>query len=124
MLFKIFLASFASGLLSAMGFGSGTILIVWLTTFMSYSQLRAQGVNLMFFIPCAALSLFLLSKKGLVNKESSLPITLGGAVGIVSGQFLLSGIPTEYLSKLFGIFIIILSLKQFFSLKKSKGLSH
>lgn len=119
MLFKIFIASFLSGLLSAMGFGSGTVLIVWLTTFMGYGQLRAQGVNLLFFIPCAALSLFLLSKKGLVDKTDSLPLAAGGTVGVAAGQLLLSGIPAEYLSEIFGIFIIILSLKQLFTVRKS-----
>ncbi|MBR5827357.1 MAG: sulfite exporter TauE/SafE family protein [Clostridia bacterium] len=120
MLFKIFLASFVSGLLSAMGFGSGTVLIVWLTTFMNYGQLQAQGVNLLFFIPCAALALFLLYRKGLVSKTETLPLTVGGTVGIIAGQLLLSSIPTEYLSKLFGVFIIVLSLKQLFSIRKSR----
>ena len=120
MLFKIFVASFASGLLSAMGFGSGTVLIIWLTAFMNYGQLQAQGVNLLFFIPCASLALFLLHGKGLVSKADSLPLTAGGTVGIIIGQLLLSGIPTEYLSKLFGVFIIVLSLKQLFSIRKSR----
>ena len=120
MLFKIFVASFASGLLSAMGFGSGTVLIIWLTAFMNYGQLQAQGVNLLFFIPCASLALFLLHRKRLVSKADSLPLTAGGTVGIIIGQLLLSGIPTEYLSKLFGGFIIVLSLKQLFSIRKSR----
>ena len=121
MLLNIFIASFFSGLLSALGFGSGTILIVWLTSFMSYGQLQAQGVNLLFFIPCAALSFLTLYKKGLVSKTDSLPLSVGGATGIIAGQLLLSGIPTELLSKLFGIFIIILSVKQLFTLRKSNS---
>lgn len=121
MFLEIFIASFVSGILSAMGFGSGTVLIVWLTTFMGYSQLRAQGVNLLFFIPCAALALFFLYRKGLVNKTDSLPITVGGTVGIIAGQFLLSGIPDAYLSKLFGIFIVMLSLRQLFNAIKRKS---
>lgn len=121
MLFNIFIASFISGLTGAMGFGSGTVLIIWLTTFMGYGQLQAQGVNLLFFIPCAALALILLYKKGLVNKTDSLPITVGGTVGITVGQLLLSGIPTVYLSKLFGIFIIVISLRQLFSAAKKKN---
>lgn len=121
MLFNIFIASFISGLTGAMGFGSGTVLIIWLTSFMGYGQLQAQGVNLLFFIPCAALALILLYKKGLVNKTDSLPITVGGTVGITVGQLLLSGIPTVYLSKLFGIFIIVISLRQLFSSVKKKN---
>ena len=124
MLFEIFAASFISGMLGAMGFGSGTVLIVWLTAFMSYDQLRAQGVNLLFFIPCACLSFLLLYKKGFVNKREALPIASGGAFGVLAGQFILPQIPTEYLSKLFGVFIIILSVRQLFGFKKSQGPSH
>ncbi len=118
MLFKIFAASFVSGVSGAMGFGSGIILIIWLTTFMDYGQLEAQGINLLFFICCAGLSLLIFSKKGTVNKAEAVPIAAGGAVGVTIGQFLLPVIPSEYLSKLFGIFIILLSIKQFFNSKK------
>jgi len=120
MLFEIFVASFFSGMLGAMGFGSGAVLIIWLTTYMYYSQLQAQGINLMFFIPCAALSLILLSKKVAIDKSHILPLAAGGTAGIVGGHYLLSGIPTEYLSKLFGIFLILLSVKQLFTAKKNK----
>ena len=65
MLFQIIAASFFSGLLGAMGFGSGTVLIIWLTSCLSYGQLQAQGVNLIFFIPCAAVSLLMQSPTSL-----------------------------------------------------------
>ncbi len=122
MLFQIILASFVSGLLSAMGFGSGTVLILWLTTQLSYSQLQAQGVNLMFFIPCALLSLIILAKRGLVDKKEALPLGISGAVGLIIGHFTLPMIPAELLSKLFGIFVILLALLQLFNTKKrTKG---
>ncbi len=121
MLLQIFLASFVSGLLSAMGFGSGTILIIWLTSYLSYGQLQAQGVNLLFFLPCAAFSLFMLAKRGLVNKSEALPLALGGIVGIILGHLILPHIPTEYLSKLFGAFVIFLAFKQLYHLKSSSS---
>ena len=108
-------------MLSAMGFGSGAILVIWLTSQMSYSQLQAQGVNLMFFIPCALLSLVILAVKGLVNIKEVLPLGVGGAIGIIAGHLVLPLIPSELLSKLFGIFVILLSLQQLFKGRKIKS---
>ena len=118
---QIIIASFISGMLSAMGFGSGAILVIWLTSQMSYSQLQAQGVNLMFFIPCALLSLVILAKKGLVNISEAIPLGVGGAIGIIAGHLVLPLIPSELLSKLFGIFVILLSLQQLFKGRKIKS---
>lgn len=118
---QIIIASFISGMLSAMGFGSGAILVIWLTSQMSYSQLQAQGVNLMFFIPCALLSLIILAVKGLVNIKEVLPLGVGGAIGIIAGHLVLPLIPSELLSKLFGIFVILLSLQQLFKGRKIKS---
>ena len=108
-------------MLSAMGFGSGAILVIWLTSQMNYSQLQAQGVNLMFFIPCALLSLIILAVKGLVNIKEALPLGVGGAIGIIAGHLVLPLIPSELLSKLFGIFVILLSLQQLFKGRKIKS---
>lgn len=121
MLFQIFIASFLSGMLGAMGFGSGTVLIIWLTSYLSYDQLRAQGVNLMFFIPCAAVSLLILWKKGYVEFKTALPIIFGGLAGIFLSRGLLDIIPAEYLKKLFGVFVVIIAVSRLFTLIKGKG---
>lgn len=120
MLFQIFTASFLSGLLGAMGFGSGTVLIIWLTSYLSYGQLRAQGVNLLFFLPCAAVSLFVLSKKGYVEFKTALPIIFGGLTGIFLSRGLPDIIPAEYLRKLFGAFVVIIAVSRLISLIKKK----
>lgn len=118
MLAEIIIASFLSGLLCSMGFGSGTVLIIWLTGRLSYTQLQAQGINLLFFIPCALLSLVILSKKGLVNLKKALPVGFGSFFGIIIGHISLPLIPSEYLSKLFGIFVVLLAVRQLLSLKR------
>ena len=115
---EIIIASFVSGLLCSMGFGSGTILIIWLTSQMAFTQLQAQGVNLLFFIPCALLSLIILSKKGLINLKEALPVGIGSILGIFIGHITLPLISAEYLSKLFGVFVILLALRQLLLLKR------
>lgn len=100
------LSSFTAGLLGAMGFGGGSVLIIYLTNFLAYEQKQAQGINLVFFVPCAILSLISYKKNHMVDFKSTLPITALAIVGAVIGFLILDYIPTEILSKIFGAFLI------------------
>ncbi len=112
--------SFLSGALSSIGFGGGTVLIVFLTLFLSYPQTKAQGINLMFYVISTFIPVIIYCKNKLIDKKRALPLGIGGAVGIAMGYFLMGKIPTEYLSKLFGAFVIIVGIKGIFDLRKKK----
>ena len=43
------LAGLFSGIIGGMGLGGGAVLIIYLTVFKNTEQLRAQGINLLFF---------------------------------------------------------------------------
>ena len=45
-----------SGVVSGMGIGGGSILILYLTLFAGMAQQQAQGINLLYFLPTAASS--------------------------------------------------------------------
>ena len=81
MTFLTWLAAFAAGLLASMGVGGGMILIIWLTAVMGMSQIDAQGVNLIYFLPIAALSVFIHRKNGLIDLKAMLPAIIAGTVG-------------------------------------------
>ena len=53
---KTILAAFFSGLAGSLGLGGGGVLVLYLALALGMSQLKAQGINLLFFIPCAVLS--------------------------------------------------------------------
>lgn len=97
-----------------MGLGGGTVLIIYLSVFLQMQQLKSQGINLLFFIPCAVLSIIVFSKQKLIEKEVLPFLILFGILGVILGQVTLSFIDTSLLSKLFGIFLIALSVKEFF----------
>lgn len=124
MTFWICISSFISGLLGAMGFGGGSVLIIYLTVFASVPQVEAQGVNLLFFIPCAIVSIIINLKNRLVRYKIGIFLMLGGVIGIAFGYLLLSNIPTEILGKLFGVFIAAIGLITFFKKQKSEGSNH
>lgn len=121
MTFYVIISSFLSGLLCSMGFGGGTVLIIFLTSVLSFAQTRAQGINLLFFIPCAVYSLIIYSKNKLIDKSKVIPLALGGVIGVGIGYLLLQSIPTEYLSKLFGGFVILLGIRQLWKTGSQKS---
>ena len=111
------LAAFFSGVFGSMGLGGGTILVVYLTRYMNYSQLAAQGINLFCFIPTAFVSTVIYYKNKLTDKKIVFPLVLWGLIGSVAGFLLLSQLPDEILRKLFGGFLVILGLKELLSKK-------
>lgn len=108
----VILGSFLSGVIGSMGFGSGTVLIILMTVFLSMEQKTAQGVNLLFFIPCAVYSIVFYVKKGLVKKDAVLPLVLPGFLGVAAGYFVLSFLSPNLLRKMFGAMLIFIALKQ------------
>lgn len=108
------ISSFISGLLGAMGFGGGSVLIIYLTSFLAYGQKQAQGINLVFFIPCALLSVITYKKNHMIDFKRTLPVTLWATLGAVIGFLILGYIPTELLSKIFGGFLLGLGVFQLF----------
>lgn len=115
------IAGVLSGIAGAMGLGGGSFLLLYLTFFMSFEQLNAQGINLIFFIPCALLSIFLHSKNKMIRWQIVIPVAIGGVLGVFLGQWVLSIIETEVLSKLFGGFLLIFGLIELFSKKEPQN---
>ena len=115
----VILASFLSGLLGAMGIGGGSVLIIYLTTFLSLEQKNAQGINLLFFIATGIFALISNIKKGLVDKKLFLKLMPTAAAGMLLGFIILPRIATALLKKLFGGILLILGVKTLFE-KRSK----
>ncbi len=108
---------FLSGILGGMGMGGGTLLIPMLTIFLSVSQHEAQAVNLVSFIPLGIVALIIHLKSKLVKKEGLPFIIVPAVVMSVLGSLLSLKIKGELLTKIFGGFLLVLSLIQFFSNK-------
>lgn len=116
-----YIAGFFAGLLGAMGFGGGSILIIYLTVFMSVPQITAQGMNLLFFIPCAIVSVIYNLKKKLIKYKVGIYILLGAVPGLALGAFLISNIETQILGKLFGGFLVISGIVSLFKKETNKS---
>lgn len=116
-----FLVSFFTGTAASLGLGGGFILLVYLTAFAGVGQLEAQGINLIFFIPIALLSLILHKMNKLLCTKAVLPCIIAGVIGSVIGVLCAGFIGSKLLNKLFAVFIIIVGLKELFHKSDSKN---
>ncbi len=114
------LTGFWGGLLGGMGMGGGTLLIPLLSLFFSLPQKQAQAVNLIAFLPMAAVALAVHTKNGLVQYKTALPMLFSGAVFSVLGATLAKALPNPALKRAFGAFLMFLSVRSFLQCKKEK----
>lgn len=106
------IAGLISGIFSSMGLGAGTILLLYLTILTNTPQLTSQGINLIFFIPCAVTALIFHFKSNLIKWHSALFCSLGGILGVFLGVYLSSHISTGWLSKIFSAFLFIIGIRE------------
>lgn len=107
----MYAVSFASGLCASMGLGGGTVLILWLTLAESLPQQQAQGINLVFFIPCALTAMFFYRRSGMIEIQQLAPALVSGTVGAVIGASLSGLIVSEVLRRAFGAFLLIMGMR-------------
>lgn len=114
-------AAFFAGVFSSMGMGSGGIMIIYFGLFTSIPQVTAQGINVLFFIPIAALSVIIYHIKGLIDWKTALPFAALGIISSFAGSYLANVIDGKLLSKIFGVLLLIMGLRQLFSRNDNKG---
>ena len=110
-----FIAAFLTGVFASLGVGGGMILIIYLTVFAGFDQLAAQGINLVYFIPIAALSVFLHSRNKLIEWKKIIPSIITGIVFAALGTMAAKYIGSPGLKKIFAVFILLIGVKELFS---------
>ena len=100
----------ASGIISGMGIGGGTILIPALCFIMSLQQHQAQNINLLFFIPTAVVALAKHKKQGNIELKEVKPVIFSGILAAAVGSFLAVNIEADVLRKIFGGFLLIMGI--------------
>lgn len=113
------IAALFCGFLSGLGIGGGSLLMVWMTAVLSLPQEAAQSINLLYFLPTAAVSLIFHSKNRFVDWKSSVWAILGGVCFAAAGAFLSTRLSTDLLRRLFGGFLLFIGVSEF--RKKENG---
>jgi len=114
-------AAFFSGMAASLGLGGGGILLLYLVLALNMEQLRAQGINLIFFLPGAVIAIIFYTKKKLIDWKAALPILAGGVLGVGLGVWLAGVLSSLWLGRVFGGFLLILGVRELFSKDKAKN---
>ncbi len=109
-----YIAAFLTGVLASLGVGGGMVLIIYLTVFGGFDQLSAQGINLIYFLPIALLSVIIHSRNGLVEWKKILPSLVTGVIFALAGAALARYIGSPLLRKIFAGFILLIGFKELF----------
>lgn len=117
-----------AGIVSGLGMGGGSILILILVSFMGISQHVAQATNLIFFIPTAIVAITVNIKQKLINFKIANQIIFFGIMGAIIGANISLKIDSSKLKHYFGIFLIIIAFYEIFlkykNIKKTDTIKH
>lgn len=114
----IAIAGILSGMAASLGLGGGTVLLIYLTAIISCEQMTAQGINLIFFIPIAMISIIIHSKRGMIKWKTALTAAIFGLIGAALGWYVGGIIHSGWLSKIFAVLLLILGARELFSKKE------
>lgn len=117
------IVGFCSGIISGMGIGGGAILIPALILLQGIEQQVAQGINLLYFLPTAVVSLIIHIKNKNVELKTALILGGSGVLGAICGSLLAVRLSGGFLGKLFGIFLFLIGVYEVYKgikLRKSE----
>ena len=107
------------GILSGFGIGGGSLLMVWMTAVAALDQKAAQGINLLYFIPTSVAALIFHIRNKMVCWKAVVPAAVCGCMTAGLSAWLAASLEVGLLRKLFGGFLLIVGITEFF--KKSPG---
>ena len=108
---SIFIGSLL-GFLSGIGTGGGSLLMLWLTVILQIPINTARSINLLFFLPSAAIATLFRWKQGHFSPKKVLPAILAGSIASAVFTLLSRHIETEMLRKLFGILLLFTGIRE------------
>ena len=102
------------GFLTGLGIGGGSLLMLWLTLALGYSQTDARGINLVFFLPAAAVSCLLRRRQGALKLRNCLPGMVAGCAAAALGSWIAASLDTDMLKKPFGVLLLMAGARELF----------
>ncbi len=104
-----FLAGIVGG---SLGLGGGIIIVPALVFILGFSQHHAQGTSLaVLLFPIGILAVVNYAKNGYVNYKFAVVLILAFVLGSYLGSAISVHLPEKILKKIFGVFILIISVK-------------
>ena len=99
--------TFLCSALSGMGIGNAGLFVLYLVAVAGVEQLRAQGLNLVFFLLSASTALAVHVKKRKLPYRVICFLAVFAVLGAIIGAFVATSLPTQILRKLFGGMLVL-----------------
>ncbi len=99
---------FANGLF---GSGGGTVVVPAMERFLKVEAHKAHATAIAIILPLSIVSCLIYLKNGKIVWMTVLLISVGGLVGGYIGAKLLNKVPTKWLHKIFGLFMIAAAVR-------------
>lgn len=100
------------GLLSGLGVGGGSLLMLWLTLALDTPWETAKLINLLFFIPAALTASLFRLHQGKLKLLRTVPAAVAGCIGALLLAWLAQWLDTGALRKGFGILLLLTGLRE------------
>lgn len=107
-----------SGMVSGIGMGGGTVLILLLTIFMDTEQHIAQATNLVFFVPTSISAIIMNIREKNINLNIGIKVAIFGIIGAVVGSIISNRLEVNMLRKYFGFFLALIASYQIYLIIK------
>ena len=110
------LAATVLGVLTGLGVGGGSLLLLYLTLAVKMEAAVARTISLLFFFPAAAISAFRARKQ--VSFRSLLPAIFGGCAGALLFSLFSKAMDPGYFRKALGLLLLILGIRELWLSRK------
>lgn len=107
-----FLVAACLAFLSGSGVGGGSLLLLWLTAFCKFSPDTARTINLLFFLPTAAIATWIRIRKCVLNYHDVIPAAIAGCIAACIFTIISRSWNDRILQKLFGAFLLITGIQE------------
>ena len=106
------LAGAVTGVITGFGIGGGTLLILYLTMFRDTSQLAAQGINLLYFLPTAGCALVSHITNRRIEWRAVVFAAGAGVITTIIAAIFASKLDTTLLRRIFGAFLVVVGVSE------------
>lgn len=113
-----------TGVISGLGIGGGTLLVLYLTTVLDTAASAAGGINLVYFLGCAPASLVFHAKGKRIERRAALLAAAGGVITALITALLVPADSPDRLRRTFGVLLLIVGVRElwlFFHDEKNNG---
>ena len=114
-----FFCGAAAGVLSAWGVGGGTLLLLCMTLLLGVDQRAAQGINLLYFLPTAGVSLLFHRRNGCLEPQALRQAVPPGTLCALAAALLANAVDLALLRKPFGLFLLYAGVSLLLKREKS-----